>query len=370
LRGALSPAESLAYTKAIIKDIPFRYRWETLVGYFFDQRDGLLLYSPIYFFSFLGCVEIVRRNFRTFLLILFLTAPYLLNFALLTQRTAYAPQARPLVSISWALAILIGYFLAFNRKRIFTMVFSLFAFIGIAFVILLLKTPQALYQPTTVGVSERSGILFTHLSNLHFSLSRYLPSYLKIDNSRWTPNFIWIAAVLLFVSLYLSVRNHDFRLKLPMHLVLVSLGILLLFFWLSFSPRTVLLNPTNVQFPSGQKMTFYSVGRVAQMEEAGKFLLPRDSRAYIFYFTSWRKIKELGLSFGSLDGAFEAEVRSFDVVFFKGEISRRMESLRLPSPSLYRYKNTNLYRLSIYLEKKSGAIAFSKPFLFSIRPVT
>ena len=199
-RGALSPEESLAYVKAIITDIPFRYRWETLAGYFFDQRDGLLLYAPAYFFAFLGCVDMLRRNFRIFFLILFLTAPYVLNSALLTQRSGYAPQARPIVCISWALAIFIGYFLAFNGKKIFTLVFYLFVLIGICFLFLLLKTPQALYQPTTVGISERFGNLFVHLSNLHFFLPNYLPSYLKIDNSRWLPNFIWMGGVLLFVG--------------------------------------------------------------------------------------------------------------------------------------------------------------------------
>lgn len=369
-RGALSPEESLAYAKTIITDIPFRTRWETLAGYFFDQRDGLLLYAPVYFFAFLGCVEMLRRDARPFLLILFLTAPYVLNSALLTQRTGYAPQARPLVSVSWALAIFIGYFLAFNAKKIFTIIFYVFSFTGICFVFLLLKAPLALYQPTTVGVTERSGSLFVHLSNLHFFLPRYLPSYLKIDNSRWLPNFIWMGGVFLFIGIYLAVRKHDFRLKIAGHLALATMGILLLFFWLAFYPRTVLLNPRNIQFPSGQKITFYSIGRVAQMEEPGKFLLPRDNRAYIFHFTSWQKIKELNLRFGSLDGAFDVEVRSFDRVLFQGEVPHRIESLRLPSPSSYRFKNTNLYRLGIYLEKKSGVIAFTKPFLFSLQPIT
>lgn len=368
-RGALSPEESLVYVKTIIRDIPFRYRWETLAGYFFDQRDGLLLYAPAYFFAFLGGVDMLRRNSRTFFLLIFLTAPYVLNSAFLTQRTGYAPQARPLVSVSWALAILVGYFLAFNAKKTFTIVFYLFSFIGICFVCFLLKVPLALYQPTTVGNIERSGYLFVRLSNLNFFLPQYLPSYLKIDNSRWAPNFIWMGGIIMLVFLYLVIRKHDFRLKIPAHLVLVSPIILLIFFWLAFFPRTVLRYPKNTQYPSGEKITFYSIGRVAQMEEPGKFLLPRDNRDYIFHFTSWQEIKRLSLLFGSLDGAFDVEIRLFDLILFKGEVFHRIESLQIPSPPLYRYKNTNLYRLAIHLEKKSGAIAFTKPFLFSIQPL-
>lgn len=369
-RGAMAPEESLEYLKTIVKGIPFRYRWETLAGYFFDQRDGLLLYAPMYFFAFLGCIEMVRRNIRYFLLLFFLTAPYILNSALLTQRTGYAPQARPVVAVSWALAILIGYFLVFNAKKIFSIIFWIFAFLGFCIVFLLLKNPLALYQLTTAGISERFGTLFLQLSNLSFSLFKYLPSYVKIDNTGWFPNYAWIGGTLLFIALYIAIRKHSFRTKMLYHFGMASIGILFVFFWLTLYPRTVLLYPQNTTFPAGQKITFYSIGRMAQMIEPGKFHLPRDNRAYIFHFTSWKKLKELRIDFGSTEGVFDVEVDLFDVVLFKGQTSHYIQTLQLPIPSFYRFNNTNLYRVSIHLKRKSGAIAFSKPYLFSIQPIT
>ncbi len=367
-RGAMAPEESLEYLKTIITDIPLRLRWETLAGYFFDQRDGLLLYAPAYFFAFLGGIELIRRNFRYFLLLFFVTAPYVLNSALLTQRTGYAPQARPLVAVSWALVILIGYFLVFNAKKIFTIIFNIFVFVGFLFVLLLLKYPLALYQLTTVGISERFGSLFLQLSNLYFLLPRYLPSYLKIENARWIPNHAWLAAVLLFMGLYILCKRHDFQMKTPIHLGVASIGILIVFFWFALYPRTVLLHPQNTTYPTGEKITFYSIGRTAQMIEPGKFHLPRANRAYVFYFTSWQELKQLRIDFGSSEGAFDVEVHIFDVVLFKGATLQDIKTLALPFPSFYRFKNTNLYRLSIHLKRKSGAIAFSKPYLFSIQP--
>lgn len=368
--GAKAPEESLAYLKTIVSDIPFRLRWETLAGYFFDQRDGLLLYAPIYVFVFLGSIEMIRRNFRYFLLLLFLAAPYVLNSALVTQRTSYAPQARPLVSVSWALAILVGYFLVHNAKKIFALLFYAFSFVGICVVILLLKTPLALYQLTTTGITERFGGLFLQLSNIHFSLPKYLPSYLKIDNSRWIPNYAWLGAMLLFMGFYILCKKHNFRMKTSVHFGIASIGIFIVFFWLAFYPRTVLLYPQNITFPAGQKITFYSLGRVAQMTAPGKFQLPRDNRAYVFHFTSWQKLTELDIQFGSIEGVFDVELHLFDVVLFKGQTSHDIRTLQLPTPIFYRFKNTNLYRLSIHLKRKSGAIAFSKPYLFSIQPVT
>lgn len=369
-RGALAPKESLKYLITILTDIPLRIRLETLAGYFFDQRDGFLLYAPIYFFAFLGCIEMGRRNLRYFLLLFFLTAPYVLNSALLTQRTGYAPQARPLVAVSWVFAILVGYFLAFNSKKIFQIIFYVFSFIGICFVFLLLKTPLALYQPTTVGTSDRFGSLFLQLSNLHFYLPQYLPSYLKIENSSWIPNYVWFGAVLLFMSFYIFCKKHDFRIKTSFHIVIASIGVLFVFFWLALYPRTVLLYPTNITFPSGPKIRFYSLGREAQMIEPGKFHFPRDKRAYVFYFHSWQQLKELRIDFGSTEGVFDVELHLFDEILFQGQTSHNIQTLQLPTPHFYRFKNTNLYRLSIHLERKSGAIAFTKPYLFSIQPIT
>ncbi|MGB8953581.1 MAG: hypothetical protein WCC06_13065, partial [Candidatus Aminicenantales bacterium] len=87
--------QTFDFFREILFNIPLRFRWETLAGYFLDQRDGLLFYAPIYFFAFLGMAEVIRRKGRELLLLLFLAAPYVLFSAFLTQRTGYAPQARP-----------------------------------------------------------------------------------------------------------------------------------------------------------------------------------------------------------------------------------------------------------------------------------
>lgn len=367
-RGSMTAPESIAYFKTIILDIPFRYRWETLAGYFFDQRDGLLLYSPIYFFAFLGAVEMIRRKPRELILIIFLTAPYILNSAFLTQRTGYAPQARPLVAISWVLAILVGYFLVYNAKKIFSYVFYAAAFLSLLFVYLLLKNPHALYQLTTVGETEHAGKLFLLFSNLHFSLPKFLPSYLKIENLRWIPNYIWIVVLLLFVAIYHVVKKHSFSFKFSFHILVSSLGILVFFLCIVLYPRTVLQYPRNTTFPSGQKITFYSLGRVARMIEPGKLYLPEDNRPYIFYFTSWRKIKKFQIDFGSFESDCDVEIKFFDFMLFQGNTAEEIKTIRFPSPPSYRLKNTNLYRISIYLEKKSGVLNSKNPYIFSILP--
>ncbi len=375
--GSLSPfsasleetttlSKSLSLLKEIFLEGSMKIRLETLLGYFFDQRDGLLLYAPVYFFGFLGMIELGRRNFHKLLSLLLLTAPYVLGLAFLTQRGAYAPQARTQVAVFWAMGILLGYFLMYNAKKIFAYLFSAALFLSFTVVFVLLKNPWALYQSTTFGETQRAGQLFLHLSNLHFYLPQFLPSFLKIENRDWIPNYIWILVFVLFISAYLIVKKHTFKTKLSVHVGIVCLTLVLVFLWGVLFPRFILQSPTNMTLPTGDKLTFYSLGRVIRMPSPGHFQLPRDKRSYVFYFTSWRPLDEFMLNFGSLDGEFDVDIKYFDMSLFKGTVSKEKKSIQVSPTSFYRFKKRYLYRLSIELFKTSGVIAYTNPFLFSL----
>lgn len=365
---AMDSRQTLTFLREIILDIPFRYRWETLAGYFLDQRDGLLFYSPIYFFSFLGMLELIRRKARDFSLLLFLTAPYVLVSAFLTQRTGYAPQARPLVAVVWGLGICLGHFLAHNHKKIFSFLFHLAMFLSFLFVWLLIRHPLALYQETTVGSLERGGDLFHLLSNLHFSLAKFLPSFIKIEAGNWLPNFIWLGILFLFIIMYLILPEFRLSCTFVHHLLLVFLSLTLIFFWFIFYPRTVLLSPVQASWPSGKKIGFYGLSRVALMREPGKFDLLQDNRFYNFDFTSRRKIQELKIEFGSLAGNYELNLALFDHPAFTEKTAREIKTIWLHSPPSYRLKNTQFYRISIYLKNLTDTPTNLNPYLFSITP--
>ncbi len=177
-QGAMTSEQSLSFLKTILFSIPFRFRWETLAGYFLDQKDGLLFYAPVYFLSFVGLIAMLRRQPKPALLFLFLTWPYFLNSAFLTQRTGYAPQARPLVASFWGFALWLGYFLWTNQKKALSFLARVAALFSFLISILLIFNPFCLYQETTQGATERGGGLFYLFSKLHYSLPRLLPSFL------------------------------------------------------------------------------------------------------------------------------------------------------------------------------------------------
>jgi hypothetical protein len=366
IRGPSTTTDSITYIRSLFVDIPFRYRWETLLSYFLDQRDGLLLYAPLYFFAFLGMIEMGKRRFRDLGLVLCLTGLYILNLAFLTQRPAYAPQARILVAVFWGMAVFLGYFLAHNAKKIFTYIFSLFAFFSLLTTLLLLRTPRALYQPTTVGETDRAGLLFLQLSNLHFSLPKFLPSFLKIEDSFWPPNIVWVVLFALFILAYKLTKKHSFPPKYSHFLSGSMIGLGVFYLWFVFYPRTVIVHPQNITYPSGEKITFYAYSRSARMTSPGVFNLIEDNRLYSFYFSSWRELPDLHLDFGSEKGVYAAEIKYFDQDIFRGQTRAEFKALRFPPVPPYTLKNQNLYHISIFLENRSDINTQESPYRFSI----
>lgn len=368
LKGATTAQESAAYLNTIFSEFSFRARWETLAGYFFDQRDGLLFYAPLYFFAFLGMVEMIRHKGRDLLVLLFLSTPYILFHAFLTQRTSFAPQARTLVAVFWVAGIFLGAFFAYGVNKFARRLCNGAVFISLCLVYLLLRNPWALYQPTTAGESERAGSLFASLSHLYFYLPDFLPSYLKIYDSQWILNYVWLGMLVLFIAGYALWKKRRPDPGFYRHVVTAFLGLSLFFIWIVLYPRITLLYPVNTTYPSQQKLTFYALGRVVRMTEPGLFRITADKRAYVFHFTSWRKLNTLDLDFGSDQGDYYVEVHLFDQEIFKGETSQDIKTLNLPDPDFYAYKKAHLYRVSIYLERRSAVSIVEHPFFFSITP--
>ncbi len=358
--------ESLEFARNLLFGIPFRYRWETLAGYFFDQRDGLFFYAPLYFFALLGALEMWRRKKKDFLLLFFVSAPYVLVSAFLTQRTGYAPQARPLVSVIWALAILTGYFLAQNKKKTFSCLFNFAACLSFLFVVLLLKYPLNLYQETTRGITERGGGLFYLLSNIRFRLPDFLPSYLKVEDWRWLPNFAWLALTGLFVAAYIFIKKRDYSIKPSAQVLLAGVGLSVFFIWIVLFPRRVLLDPVIVPLASGERAVFYSVSRAARLIGPGRFQLREDNRSYRFYFVTQKPVEELRISLGSKAGDYEYGLKIFDKVFSSGTASREIIAVKLQRPPRYKLKKRSYYELILDLGKGAGVQTELQPFLFSI----
>lgn len=348
-RGAVSLPESFEYLKFLLFGIPGHFRWETLLGYWLDQRDGLLFYSPIYLFALLGIIAPFTNKKRLLTPLLGVIAPYILFSAWLTQRTGYAPQARPLVAVSWGLILGMIFYLESSPRKILHSGFKVCVFLSLLFPFLQLLYPYSLYQLTTQGETQRAGELFLHLSNMHFDLTKCLPSFLKIDNRYWWPNWCWLVGLTLLFLLYRFLPPVK-KISRPVafSLLPVVLSLVGLYFWFVYYPRVNLGTPQTVIFPQGERILLYPHSRVAHQEKPGRFKLLEINRDYVFYFASARPLTRLQFEIGTQRANYRVDLDYFDVALFKGETAYSFRHIELKNPHPYKYKKgLFLYRVRV-----------------------
>jgi hypothetical protein len=365
--GVMTPERAEAFRQTVLA-IPLRARIDAFLDYFLDQRDGLLLYSPLYAFAFLGLVEIFRRRRRDFWCFLLISLPFLLNYAFFTHRQGASPQGRVLTPLSWMAAIALGYFLVHNRSKIFSFLFGLAAATAFAIVGLLLAHPAFLYQPTTHEYTSRPGDLFVHLSNMHFFLPPFLPSFIKVDNTRYWPNYIWILAIIVFILAYsISRREKPWPRCLPAAFIYVGLTAGF-FLWVLY-PRPPLYPVKTIRYSSQKALGFYlfPIGKGVVSKENGDFYLHFE-RTYRFIFASRTRPDRVRFVFGSDKGNYSIRLALFDLPLYDGKTAFETKEVLVEPAAVYPFKNLFLYEVSVSLSHHSSESMLLEPYLFQVIP--
>jgi len=365
--GIMTADQARALKDAVL-DYPLRWRIESLLNYFLDQRDGLLLYAPLYFFMFLGLVEAFRRAGREAACFLFLALPFLASYAFFTHRQGHSPQGRVLAPLSWMAVMLVGHFLANNRKRAFLFGFRLAALASFVLAALLILHPSFLYQPTTHEHTSRPGELFVFLGNMHIFPPEFLPSFIKADNSRYAPNYAWLALILVFVGLYIVLPSHKdlprlFRPAVTMFLLGAGF-----FLWVLY-PRPGPHPVRTVPYTSRESLGFFlfPLGKGVVQKPGGEMYLHLE-KTYDILFASRRPLENLKLVFGSEQGEHEVRVRFFESPVFEGRTSFGKREVAIPSPAFATFRNRSVYSVRLELKKLSGENMLLDPFFFQVVP--
>ncbi len=181
--------------------IPLAAQIETLFSFFLDQRDGLLVYAPVFLLLLLVFKKKIRSQVGDFWPLTAIFLSYILSHAFTTVRGAYSPAARPTLFVVWIMAV---FLIAFYRqagefgKSLFCFLAGLTAFASTW----IFYYPFFLYQPVTRDVSERGASLLYFLGSRAVNLTSVFPSFLKKPNAEYLPNWIWLAALAIGFVLY------------------------------------------------------------------------------------------------------------------------------------------------------------------------
>ncbi|TKJ29875.1 hypothetical protein CEE39_08740 [bacterium (candidate division B38) B3_B38] len=180
----------------------------TIFTYFFDQKRGLFIYSPIYFFALMGLYFLIKKDKRVAFHLLSLFVPYLAMYVGFKLTGGYAPPTRPLVSVTWILAVFLAYFLAYNRNRKFYTTAKILGAVSLCLVILLTYYPYSLYHTHWAVDTSREAKLLITLSNLKLNFANFFPSFsLAGGNLYWIPNHIWFWGSLAIFFLYIRRKK-------------------------------------------------------------------------------------------------------------------------------------------------------------------
>jgi hypothetical protein len=364
----MTPGQTEAFTKTLL-EIPVRARLDTLLDYFLDQRDGLLLYSPVYFLVVPGLVELWRRRRRDFVCFLLIAAPFLLNYALFTHRQGASPQGRVLAPLTWIGAVALGEFLVRNRRRAFGWLFGGAAAAGAALAAVLLANPTFLYQPTTHEFTSRPGDLFVHLSNARFFLPSFLPSFIKVDNTGYWPNYAWVAAVAALAAAYTLSGGQPPPRRAAPHLAVWAALATAVFLWVLY-PRVVLFPVKTIEYSPQRALGFtaYPTARGVIAKDTGDVWLHAE-KPYRLLFSSRSPFEKVRLQFGSAKGDYDIRVSLFDLPLVEARTSRTVREFIFEPKAFARVRDLYVYELAVGLEHLTKESMQLDPFLFRLTPL-
>lgn len=377
--GVMTPEQAAAY-KEMIFGVPLLDRLSAFFDYFLDQRDGLLLYAPIYFFALLGFVEMFRRARREFWSLLFIAAPFVLNYAFFTHRQGYAPPGRVLTPLIWTAAAALGYFLAHAERPAFRVAFRIAVFLSVGIAIILLAHPAFFYQPTTHEFTERPGDLWVWLSNARIFLPPFLPSFIKVDNSGYLPDYFWILGTALFVLSYaLMTRRRaasvpadparpavsGARATTIRVLALLAAGSVL---WV-IEPRTSLYPYVTTSSASGTEVAYATLplGKGVIVKPNGELYFHVE-KTYRVLFATKKKIERAKLVYGADKGSYDVAVRFFDLPLFEDRTADGRKEHVFEPPASRTWRRFFVYEFTVELEHLTAENMKLDPFAFSIVP--
>jgi hypothetical protein len=180
-----------------------------LMSYFIDQKEGLLIYSPIYLFSFIGFYALMRYSRSDFWLLLWLLGAHIGTYSYLHETSGFCPPTRPLMGIIWIIGIFLAAGFKFGENR---WVKSLRRDLLIAsFIIALLLSldSNVLYQGISKNLFTPSS-LYLKLSNLYIDFTKLLPSLLDIEILSYKVIIFWVIAISFIVfCLFLLSRKKE-----------------------------------------------------------------------------------------------------------------------------------------------------------------
>ncbi len=168
----------------------------TAIGYFMDQREGLLFYAPHYLLALTGFAWLLKRRRQDALALALVFAALVGPYALSQEIGHWGPPARPLTGVLWTLALPMGIALVLptghdRHGRARAALRAVLVACGAGATLLLLMQADLLYHDYNIGFS----LVLLRYGAPGLSLTGFAPLWLGPEAVRWGVSLAWLAAV-------------------------------------------------------------------------------------------------------------------------------------------------------------------------------
>ncbi len=353
LYGSLSPGASYAGT--------FGNRNFSLAGYFhfrvfefmrlalihlFDQRIGLLPYSPVYLFSVAGFLLLWKKRKKE-AVVLSLVFAFYWGFCSLGYYTGgYCPPGRTLLPVSWILALFMAEAFAWSRGRLPNYARRGLILISFVIVALSLPNPRVLYHDnlsfSLVG-GEINSQLLASVSNSFLDFRKLVPILSGYDHINWIALVLWLMAIAGITILSLKRNPGQYpSLRPRTHLALVllfCLGLLGYRFFNAQLEKGIPVKGTQCEvFPQDQN----NYG-----EELGGFWTKGRSQTVLFLYSP-APLAEITLHISSpVEGKTTVQAGGLERIVERGKSAGLNQAVTFASPRGFPWKRGSLYYLRL-----------------------
>lgn len=177
------------------------------LGYLFDQRAGLLFYSPLYLMALAGAIFLFKRNRKAFLYLLVFFLPFWIFCSLAYYWGGFCPPGRTLLPVLWVGALFVGAAMAEAKSVVSSFIVRSLLFLSILIGIVGTLWPRLLYHENlSFFLSEegRASNLLTSLSNSFIDLTRFAPHLINQEPVFKAPLLCWLGFTLLLTLVLLK----------------------------------------------------------------------------------------------------------------------------------------------------------------------
>jgi len=358
--GAAS-AKTLPLSRLIVKSLADFV--SLLLGYLFDQRVGVFIYSPVYMLAVPGFLLLFKRKKKEAATLAVVFAIFWILCASTFYWGGYCPPGRPLLPVVWILAVFWAEALSRGEDKKLLHVRNFLIALSFFLVLMAVQNPKLLYHESLSSLSllsprEITGKLLAGLGNLLIDWTKIVPSLSNTvaGQKNWIPLIFWLLGLMGITAISLRQKRRKEAATgspaLSGHLALIVflslVAIASTFFSVRLERRGGLKNSGWELVPQDEN---------SYDPERGGFWVRGDSRSWLIIMTAG-PISEVRLSLQSPVGG-KAVVwvggSRRDIELGSKSGNERTESYF--SPLCFPWKGSYLYSLQI--EAKSGFYPYS-----------